>query len=108
VLALSRGGLLQALKAGEMAAKVVLEALTEGDVSKGGLSEYERLWRRELGPDFELERTLYSALSRSWDQNVERLLEGIGREPALLGDFAALLAGVEPGKAAKKLLEMLG
>jgi digeranylgeranylglycerophospholipid reductase len=108
VLALSRGGLLQAMKAGEMAAKVVLEALTEGDVSKEGLSEYERLWRRELGSDFELERALYSALSRSWDQNVERLLEGVAREPALLRDFTALLAGVEPGRAAKKLLEVLG
>jgi digeranylgeranylglycerophospholipid reductase len=108
LLALSRGGLLQAMKAGEMAARVVLEALTEGDVSKGSLSEYERLWRRELGPDFELERALYSALSRSWDQNVERLLERMGREPSLLRDFAAVLAGVEPGRAAKKLLEAMG
>jgi len=108
LLALSRGGLLQAMRAGELAAKVVLDALTEGDVSKEALSEYERLWRRELGPDFELEREVYSRLSRSWDQGVEQLLSAIGEKPQLIRAFVRLLAGVEPGKAAREVLEVLG
>jgi digeranylgeranylglycerophospholipid reductase len=108
LLALSRGGLLQAMRAGELAAKVVLDALTEGDVSKEALSEYERLWRRELGSDFELEREVYSRLSRSWDQGVEQLLNAIGEEPQLIRAFARLLAGVEPGEAAREVLEVLG
>ena len=106
LLALSRGGLLQAIRMGELAAEVVLDALTEGDVSRDGLLEYERKWRKELGQDFELEREVYSILSRSWDQNVEHLLERMrGLE---LREFVRLLAGVQPGKSAKKILEVLG
>ncbi|MEM2289567.1 MAG: NAD(P)/FAD-dependent oxidoreductase [Candidatus Hadarchaeales archaeon] len=108
VLSLSRGGVFQAIRAGELAAKVALDAITEGDTSKQALQEYDRLWKQELGQEFEAERRLYSRLSRSWDQEVERMLESLKGNPRLLRRLAQVLAGVEVGKAAGELLEVLG
>lgn len=108
VLSLSRGGLLQAMRAGELATRVALEAITEGDTSRRALQEYEELWRREMGPDFEAERRLYSRLSRSWDQEVEKLLGCLKDNPKLSRRLGELLSGVGVREAAEELLEVLG
>lgn len=44
-------GLYYAMKSGEMAAKVIEEALTSGDTSENFLSTYQVMWKKDFGKD---------------------------------------------------------
>lgn len=50
---LTGGGIIYALRAGEIAGDVVAKAVRERDVSKERLVEYEKRWRREFGKRLE-------------------------------------------------------
>jgi digeranylgeranylglycerophospholipid reductase len=49
-------GIRPGMESAEMAADVVIEALHEGDTSKGKLIEYEKRWNREKGPKWKTQR----------------------------------------------------
>jgi digeranylgeranylglycerophospholipid reductase len=48
---LSGGGIINAMKAGRLAAEVATKALASGDVSAGALETYHKRWMRLLGDD---------------------------------------------------------
>ncbi len=104
IYVLSGEGLRYALRCGELAGKVAVDAVTEGDVSKGALGEYERRWRAEFGAELRAGKLLHSALGVSQDQKMDAMLELLEAEPRLQSAFMNVFTGVELGGALKVLL----
>lgn len=84
---LSGQGLRYALRCGELAGKVAVDAVTDGDVSKERLSEYERDWKAEFGFDFKVGGLLQSSLSVSQDQKMNAILHILEGKPRLQHAF---------------------
>ena len=97
-------GLKYALRCGELAGKAAIDAITEGDVSKGALSEYERRWRTEFEAELRAAKLLHTALSVSQDRKTDALFDVLATEPKLRNAFMNVFTGVELGKALKVLL----
>jgi len=97
-------GLKYALRCGELAGKAAIDAITEGDVSKEALSEYERRWRTEFEAELRVAKLLHTALSVSQDRKMDALFDALATEPKLRNAFMNVFTGVELGKALKVLL----
>lgn len=90
---LSGQSLEYALRCGEIAGRVAVDAVTEGDVSKGRLSEYERVWRSEFESDFEAGRLIHSSLSVSQDRKMDSILGALKGRPRLQHAFVDVFNG---------------
>ncbi|MBC7218757.1 MAG: hypothetical protein H5T49_01280, partial [Hadesarchaea archaeon] len=97
-------GLLYSLKCGEIAGKVAVDAITEGDVSKKRLSEYDRIWRAEFGQDFEIGSILRSSLSVSQDRKMDAIVSLLDGKSGLQRAFVDLFFGFNPKVSARKLV----
>lgn len=51
---LTGGGIINAVRAGKLAAKVAAAAVSSGDVSREGLVEYDRRWKATIGKEMEM------------------------------------------------------
>lgn len=102
---LSGQGMRYALRCGQIAGKVAVDAVTDGDVSRERLSEYERCWRSEFGSEFEVGRLLYSSLSISQDRKTDALLRAMAGKPRLQRAFINVFTGFEPMRALPVLLK---
>ncbi|MHC1635979.1 MAG: NAD(P)/FAD-dependent oxidoreductase [Candidatus Methanospirareceae archaeon] len=77
---LTGGGIIYAMRAGEMAAEVIAEASKEKDFSKERLGEYEKRWRRELGRKLEKSlkaKDFFLSLSDEKLNKLAHSLEGV-------------------------------
>jgi digeranylgeranylglycerophospholipid reductase len=63
VYALSGEGLRHALACGELAGKIAVDAVTEGNVSKEALMEYDRSWRAKFEQELRVGQLLQSSLN---------------------------------------------
>jgi len=104
VYPLSGEGLRYALRCGELAGKVAIDAITDGDVSKGALSEYERRWRSELEEELRAGRLLHQSLAASQDRKMDSLLELLANKPKLQRAFIDVLMGTDVKTSSKVLL----
>ncbi len=93
IYALSGQGLRYALRCGEIAGKVAIDAITEGDVSMGGLADYERQWRSEFDTELRAGQLLHSSLSVSQDQQMDALLGALEDKPKLQQAFIDVFTG---------------
>ena len=78
---LSGGGIVNAMKAGRLAAETALDALVAGDTSAARLEVYHRRWMRLLGDDHIRFYQLKEALSRFDDAFYDRLAATVNRIP---------------------------
>lgn len=101
---LSGQGLLYSLKCGEIAGRVAVDAVTEGDVSKNRLSEYDRIWRAEFGKDFEIGTTFRSSLNVSQDRKMDVVISLLDSKPNLQRAFVDVFFGFNIRTSAEKLL----
>jgi geranylgeranyl reductase family protein len=69
------GGIYYGLLTGHLAADVLAEALGEDRLSGGRLKEYERRWRKRLGPEIRAGLAFRAVASRLHDHAVDRLME---------------------------------
>jgi digeranylgeranylglycerophospholipid reductase len=84
---LSGGGIVNAMKAGRLAAEVGVAALAAGNVSAGKLQRYHDDWMRMLGDDHIRFHRLKNALSKfddSFFDNLARTVNGIAYEKRTL------------------------
>jgi flavin-dependent dehydrogenase len=102
---LSGQGLRYALECGEIAGRVAVDAITEGDVSRAGLSEYERSWKSNFGWEFEACQVLHSSLVVAQDQKMDGILHVLRGNPPLQRSFLNLFMGVKLKKSLKNLLK---
>lgn len=93
---LSGEGLRYAMRCGEIAGKVAVDAITEEDVSKERLSEYHKGWVAEFGLDFEIGKQLHSSLSVSQDRKMDAILRALGGKPKLQTAFVDVFTGFDP------------
>ncbi len=102
---LSGQGMRYALRCGEIAGRVAVDAVTDGDVSRERLSEYERGWRSEFGPEIEIGRALHSSLSVSQDRKMDAIIRALAGSPRLQRAFIDIFTGFEPTRALPVLLK---
>ncbi|MGQ9788046.1 MAG: NAD(P)/FAD-dependent oxidoreductase, partial [Candidatus Hadarchaeaceae archaeon] len=102
---LSGQGLLYSLKCGEIAGKIAVDAVTEGDVSKKRLSEYDQFWRTEFGQDFEIGGIFRSSLSVSQDRKMDAIVSLLDGKSSLQRAFVDLFFGFNPKASLRKLLK---
>ncbi|MEM3421031.1 MAG: NAD(P)/FAD-dependent oxidoreductase [Candidatus Hadarchaeum sp.] len=101
---LSGQGLLYSLKCGEIAGRVAVDAVTEGDVSKNRLLEYDRTWRADFGKDFEVGSIFRSSLSVSQDRKMDAIISLLDGKPSLQRAFVDVLFGFNLRASMPKLL----
>ncbi|MEM2907998.1 MAG: NAD(P)/FAD-dependent oxidoreductase [Candidatus Hadarchaeales archaeon] len=87
-------GLRYALLCGEIAGKVAVDAIAEGDVSRQALSEYERLWRAKLEAGLNAGQLLYDALRTSFDRKMDGLLDAMMGDVQLQRSFVDIFLGI--------------
>jgi digeranylgeranylglycerophospholipid reductase len=104
VYALSGDGLRYALRCGELAGKVVIDAISEGDVSRETLGRYEQRWRAEFGAELQVGRLLHSSLGVAQDQKMDALLGTIEAKPRLQRAFIDVFRGNNLKNAIRTLL----
>ena len=97
VYTLSGMGLRYALRCGEIAGEVAIDAITDGDVSREALSDYERRWRAEFGAELRTGQLLHSSLSVAQDQRFDSLLEALEANPELQRAFVDVFTGFRLG-----------
>ncbi len=102
---LSGQGLKYALKCGELAGKIAIDAISEGDVSKKNLIEYDRRWRAEFEGELEIGKILHSALRTSPDQKMDALLHALEASKELEQDFVNVFLPFELGKRLRSFLK---
>ena len=70
-------GIRWAIQAGKMAGEVAAGAIAKGDVSRGGLAEFERQWIKRYGKDLRLAHKINQRIAgwgdEKWDQRMEVL-----------------------------------
>ena len=78
---LSGGGIVNAMKAGRLAAHAAVAALRRGDTSAGALAAYHAEWMRLLGDDHVRFYRVKEALARFDDAFYDRLAQSVNRIP---------------------------
>jgi len=104
VYALSGEGLKYALACGELAGKVAVDAIVEGNISKEGLMEYDRSWRAKFEPELGIGQLLHTSLRTSPDQKMDDLLSSLAGDVNLQRAFVNVFIGVELAESLKLLL----
>ena len=102
---LSGQGLRYALEGGKIAGKVAVEAITDGNVSLQGLSDYARGWKSEFGFDLEVGSLLHAALGVAQDRKMDELLRVLKGSPALRSAFLNVFFGSKLRASVKRLLK---
>jgi digeranylgeranylglycerophospholipid reductase len=106
---LTGGGILYAMQAGEIAGKLIAEAVQGKDFSKRKLSEYDRRWKSEFGKPLETgvkAKELFSNLSDADINMLAHSLEGV--KINVLTPWSLLLALIKQNpKMLFKLAEVL-
>ncbi len=74
---LSGGGIFTGMRAAELAANVLHDALVEGDLSAARLSRYDDDWRREFGDEFDKAQYLRRLFLKFTDAELEAILEAL-------------------------------
>ncbi len=105
IYALSGQGLRYALRCGEIAGKVAIDAITEGNVSKEALTDYERQWRAEFDAELRAGQLLHSSLSVSQDQRMDALLGVLEGKPKLQQAFLDVFTGFRLEDSLEALLK---
>ena len=101
---LSGQGTKYALRCGELAGKVAIDAITEGNVSGDALAEYDRKWRAEFERELQVGRLLHTGLRASPDQKTDDLLKAMESDAQLQRDFVSVFLPLELGERLKGFL----
>ncbi|MCX6676455.1 MAG: NAD(P)/FAD-dependent oxidoreductase [Methanothrix sp.] len=87
--AAAQSGLAYSMRAGTICGTVAGEAVATGDVSREGLSQYEKLWKREFYWQYRMGRASLRTLAMMKDEEIDRLVRGLsGKRLISGGSFA--------------------
>jgi digeranylgeranylglycerophospholipid reductase len=88
---LTGGGILNAMQAGAIAGEVAAKAISEGDVSRKGLQEYETRWRADIGKTIARSFQLKEFFVKLRDKDINQLIGSLAEEDISKMDLAAML-----------------
>jgi digeranylgeranylglycerophospholipid reductase len=77
---LTGGGILTAMQAGNISGEVAAKALAAGDVSRGGLKEYEDRWREDIGKHLARSYEFKEFFVKLTDNDLNQLLGSLKNE----------------------------
>jgi digeranylgeranylglycerophospholipid reductase len=87
--AAGQSGLAYSMRAGTICGMSAAQAVAAGDVSRKGLSEYERLWKREFYWQYRMGRASLKTIAMMKDEEIDRLVAGLyGKRLISGGSFA--------------------
>lgn len=101
-------GVMQALTAGKLAARVCGKAIDKNDFSAASLCEYEKLWKAELGEDYKYGLKLQRAGRSPWKINY--LVKKAKQDKELAASIGGAMCGNRPKKevlSARTVLKLL-
>jgi len=90
-------GIYYAIVSGEHAANVIANALSQGDPSKKGLSEYEHRWMHDFGRDLRL----MERVTQKWFSHGETFVRRISSDPVLSELCFDVMTGDQPLQTCK-------
>ncbi len=73
------GGMIFAIKAGLAAGKVVADAVKNNNFSEKKLSEYEKIWRNDIGKKFKAFNALKNVFLSLSDKEIDDIVEAVGK-----------------------------
>jgi digeranylgeranylglycerophospholipid reductase len=88
---LTGGGILNAMQAGAIAGEVAAKAISEGDVSRKGLQEYETRWRADIGKTIARSFQLKEFFVKLTDKDINQLIGSLAEEDISKMDLGAML-----------------
>ncbi|MCK9564998.1 MAG: NAD(P)/FAD-dependent oxidoreductase [Methanothrix sp.] len=91
--AAGQSGLAYSMRAGTICGSVAGEAVAAGDVSRGSLSQYEKLWKREFYWQYRMGRASLRTLAMMKDEQIDRLVHGLSGKRLISGGSFAKKAG---------------
>jgi len=91
--AAGQSGLAYSMRAGTICGSVAAEAVARGDVSREGLSQYERLWNREFYWQYRMGRASLQTLAMMKDEEIDRLVRGLSGKRLISGGSFVKKAG---------------
>ena len=83
--AAGQSGLAYSMRAGTICGTVAGEAVATGDVSRQGLSQYEKLWKREFYWQYRIGRASLRTLAMMKDEEIDRLVQGLSGKRVISG-----------------------
>ncbi|MCK9441337.1 MAG: NAD(P)/FAD-dependent oxidoreductase [Methanothrix sp.] len=91
--AAGQSGLAYSMRAGTICGSVAGEAVAAGNVSRGSLSQYEKLWKREFYWQYRMGRASLQTLAMMKDEEIDRLVRGLSGKRLISGGSFAKKAG---------------
>ena len=91
--AAGQSGLAYSMRAGTICGTVAAEAIAAGDVSRLGLSQYEKLWKREFYWQYRMGRASLRTLAMMKDEEINRLVRGLSGKRLISGGSFVKKAG---------------
>jgi digeranylgeranylglycerophospholipid reductase len=91
--AAGQSGLAYSMRAGTICGSVAGEAVAAGDVSREGLSQYEKLWKREFYWQYRMGRASLQTLAMMKDEEIDRLVRGLSGKRLISGGSFVKKAG---------------
>jgi digeranylgeranylglycerophospholipid reductase len=88
---LTGGGILNAMKAGQIAGQVAAKAVPSEDVSKSGLREYEALWREAMEKHLQRSYEYKEFFVKLTDGDLNNLIGSLKREDISKMDLRGML-----------------
>ena len=83
-------GIYYAMASGEIAAKVVSEALEKGKTDEDFLYKYEKSWKKDFGKDLKI---IYNTIKKREKGNAEKVFEIISKDKRLSELFIGVITG---------------
>jgi digeranylgeranylglycerophospholipid reductase len=83
--AAGQSGLAYSMRAGTICGSVAAKAAATGDVSREGLSQYEKLWKREFYWQYRMGRSSLKTLAMMKDEEIDRLVAGLSGKRLISG-----------------------
>ena len=83
-------GIYYAMASGEIAARVIAEALEKGKTNEEFLSKYQRIWKKEFGKDIKL---IYKTALRRSKVNNEKIFKIVTKDKVLADLFMGVITG---------------
>ena len=91
--AAGQSGLAYSMRAGTICGCVASEAVATGDVSRQGLSQYEKLWKREFYWQYRMGRASLKTLAMMKDEEIDRLVHDLSGKRLISGGSFPTKAG---------------
>ncbi len=73
------GGIFYGLIGSQIATQVLTRAFNKGDLTEGGLAEYDRIWKDKLGREINMGYRVRKMLEKMSDKNIDRIFKWLQR-----------------------------